>query len=191
MLKNVVQNKFIIWCCFLHHCQLQLKNVKYSKLVLHTLKLRTSVIAKFDWNYTILFQIISAIQQVRNDAFQSIPSLLNETNCPDVYIIKSLFTHKFFEELLFMANSVFDVNSMNFIHLSEMGFVEDWQTILNFFIVPELDSNFFGHQNIEGTFMIRKYSNNDTEEVYDTINSHNLYNIWMPLSPGGEISFKR
>ena len=43
MLKNVVQNKFVIWRFFLHHCQLQLKNVKNSKLVRHTLKSRTLV----------------------------------------------------------------------------------------------------------------------------------------------------
>ena len=41
MLKNVVQNKLVIWSFFLHHCQLQLKNVKNSKLVRHTLKSRT------------------------------------------------------------------------------------------------------------------------------------------------------
>ena len=40
MLKNVVQNKFIIWRLFRHHCQLELKNVKNSKLVRHTLKSR-------------------------------------------------------------------------------------------------------------------------------------------------------
>ena len=90
-----------------------------------------------------------------------------------------------------MAKSVFVVNSMNYIGLSEIGFVDDWQNILNFFIIPELDSTFFGNQNVEGsTFMIRKYFNNDTD-VYDTINSHNICNIWMPLSPGGEITFKR
>ena len=43
MLKNVVQNKFVIWRLFLHHCQLQLKNVKNSKLVRHTLKSRTFI----------------------------------------------------------------------------------------------------------------------------------------------------
>ena len=43
MLKNVVQNKFVIWRLFLHHCQFELKNIKNSKLVHHTLKSRTVV----------------------------------------------------------------------------------------------------------------------------------------------------
>ena len=34
-------NWFIIWRLFLHHCQLQLKNIKNSKLFHHTLKSRT------------------------------------------------------------------------------------------------------------------------------------------------------
>ena len=33
MLKNVVKNKFVIWRLFLHHCQLQLKNVKKFKII--------------------------------------------------------------------------------------------------------------------------------------------------------------
>ena len=47
MLKNVVQNKFVIWHLFLHHCTLQLKNVKNSKLVRNTLKSRTLVQSEY------------------------------------------------------------------------------------------------------------------------------------------------
>ena len=141
-------------------------------------------------------QILSVIQQGRNGVIQNIPSLLQESKCPDVYILKSLFTHKFFEELHSMVESVFNMNSMDYILLSEIGFVQEWQSILDFFIIPVLENTYsieFSDMNLHDVcaYIIRKYSNNDTNVYYNTINYDNAYNILLPLSPGGEISFKR
>ena len=130
------------------------------------------------------------IQQERHDTLQSMPILLNGTRCPEVYILKSLFTHNFFEDFLSIVKSIFDINSVDYIHLSDVGFLQDWQAILDFFIIPELESRSSGFVNFEGTFVIKKIMNNDSY-VHDEISHNNAHNILLPLSPGGDIEFIR
>ena len=133
---------------------------------------------------------MSFIQQKRHDILQSMPILLNGTRCPYVYILKSLFTYNFFEDFLSIVKSIFDVNSVDYIHLSDIGFLQDWQAILDFFIIPELESRFYESINFEGTFVIKKIVKNDSY-VHDEIKYNNEFNILLPLSPGGDIEFKR
>ena len=53
--KNMVLNKLVIWHLFLHHFQLQLKNVKNSKLVRYTLKSRTLIYMKKNFSLKNFF----------------------------------------------------------------------------------------------------------------------------------------
>ena len=140
----------------------------------------------------MICQILSLIQQDKNGDFQEIPTLLQATICPEVYMIKALFTPNFHEQLLSMVTSVFDVSFSDAIHLSEIGFVQGWQSILNFFVMPELCNTYFGvvDEPAEGTYIIKKYSSQNSG-VHNSMNSDTKYNILLPLSPGGEISFTR
>ena len=91
-----------------------------------------------------------------------------------------------------MLKSIFDVSISNVMHLYEIGFVQGWQSILNFFVIPELCNTYFGvvDEPAEGTYTIRKYSSQDSG-VHNSLNSDTKYNILLPLGPGGEISFTR
>ena len=127
----------------------------------------------------------------KGDLFQEIPPILNKNICPDVFTVTSLFTNRFFEELLSLVKSVMQITSSDYIDLNEIGFVQDWQAILNFFIFPELCSvNGFVQAETEGTYTIRKISPGE-QNVYNAINSENIFNILVPLSSGVDITFKR
>ena len=127
----------------------------------------------------------------KGDLFQGIPPILNKNICPDVFTVTSLFTNRFFEELLSLVKSVMEITSSEYIDLNEIGFVQDWQAILNFFIFPELCSvNGFVKVETEGTYTIRKIPPGE-QNVYNAINSENIFNILVPLSSGGDITFKR
>ena len=128
----------------------------------------------------------------KGDLFQEIPPILNKSVCPDVFTITSLFTNRFFEELLSLVKSEMEITSSDYIDLNEIGFVQDWQAILNFFIFPELCSvNGFVQAETEGTYTIRKISPGEQNFVYNAINSENIFNILVPLSSGVDITFKR
>ena len=143
---------------------------------------------------SISLQILSYIQQKSNDFYGEIPPLFDQINSEDVYVSKSLFTNDFFEEFLSLVKYAFDNTSADFINLSELGFVHDWQSILDFFVIPKFCNIFLGamnlYQPVEGTFTINKYSANKTDD-YKPLNSDNSYNILMPLTSGGAIIFKR
>ena len=127
----------------------------------------------------------------KGDLFQEKSPIMDKSKCPDVFTITSLFTNRFFEELLSLVKSVMEISSSDYIDLNEIGFVQDWQAILNFFIFPELCSvNGFVKADIEGTYIIRKISPGE-QYVYDAINSENIFNILVPLSSGGDINFRR
>ena len=140
-------------------------------------------------------QILLPILQRSNDVYQDIPSLFYKTNCEDVYVTKSLFTDIFFEELLALVKHMFDNTSTDFIHLSEVGFMQDWQLILQFFVIPQFCNIFLGGINpygttVEGTYTIRKYLPKNGD-VYKSTNWNNKFNILMPLTSDVEITFKR
>ena len=140
-------------------------------------------------------QILASIQQSSNDLLQKIPSLFHKTNCEDVYVTNSLFTNTFFEELLALVKDVFHNTSAEFIHLIEVGFLQDWQLLLEFLIVPQFCNIFLGGINPyelagDGTYTIRKYLPKNGD-VHISTNWNNKYNILMPLTSGGEITFKR
>ena len=143
-------------------------------------------------------QILISIQQRSNDLYQEIPSLFYKTNCEDVYVTKSLFTNIFFEELLALVKDVFDNTSTDIIHLSEVGILQDWQLILEFFVIPQFCNIFLGtipyFSSVEvgkyGTYTIRKYLPKNGD-VYKSTNWNNKFNLLMPLTSGGEITFKR
>ena len=140
-------------------------------------------------------QILVSIQQSSNDLLQTIPSIFHKTNCKDVYVTKSLFTTTFFEDLLALVKDVFDNMSTDFIHLRKVGFLQDWQSLLEFFIIPQFCNIFLGHINpysnsMEGTYTFRKYLPNNGD-TYHSTNWNHKYNILMPLTSGGEITFKR
>ena len=88
-------------------------------------------------------QILVSIQQSSNDLLQTIPSIFHKTNCKDVYVTKSLFTTTFFEDLLALVKDVIDNMSTDFIHLRKVEFLQDWQSLLEFFIVPQFCNIFF------------------------------------------------
>ena len=128
----------------------------------------------------------------KGDLFQEKSPIMDKSKCPDVLTITSLFTNRFFEELLSLVKSVMEISSSDYIDLNEIGFVQDWQAILNFFIFPELCSinGFVNCRGFEGTYIIRKVSPGE-QYVYNAINSENIFNILVPLSPSGDINFKR
>ena len=140
-------------------------------------------------------QILVFIQQSSNDLLQTIPSIFHKTNCKDVYVTKSLFTTTFFEDLLALVKDVFDNMSTDFIHLRKVGFLQDWQSLLEFFIIPQFCNIFLGHINpipnpLLGTYIFRKYLPNN-RDIYHSTNWNNKYNILIPLTSGGVITFKR
>ena len=110
--------------------------------------------------------------------------------------MKTLFTHQFFEEFISLVNSEFerkppDTHSIN---LRDIGFSEDWQSIISFFIQPWLHRYFNGVyiDFPEGDFMIRKYSFSDnTDFKLDIVHSDHYLNFLVPLSSAGEITFER
>ena len=110
--------------------------------------------------------------------------------------MKTLFTHQFFEEFKSLVNSEFerkppDTHSIN---LRDIGFSENWQSIVSFFILPWLHRYFTGVwiDFPEGDFIIRKYSFSDENDFKSDIadSDHDL-NILVPLSSDGEITFER
>ena len=85
--------------------------------------------------------------------------------------------------------------STDFIHLRKVEFLQDWQSLLEFFIIPQFCNLFLGHINpyspsYEGTYTFRKYLPNDGD-IYHSTNWNNKYNILIPLTSGGMITFKR
>ena len=80
------------------------------------------------------------------------------------------------------------------INLRDIGFSEDWQSIISFFIQPWLHRYFNGVyiDFPEGDFMIRKYSYSDnTDFKFDIVHSDHDLNFLVPLSSAGEITFER
>ena len=139
---------------------------------------------------------MSYVQQKLTDSLQEFPSILKQTKCPDVYNLKTLFTHQFFEEFKSLVNSEFkrkppDTHSIN---LRDIGFSENWQSIVSFFILPWLHRYFTGVliDFPEGDFIIRKYSFSDKNDFKsDIADSDHELNILVPLSSDGEITFER
>ena len=93
-------------------------------------------------------------------------------------------------------NSEFDRKPSNIhsINLRDIGFLEEWQSIVNFFILPWLHRYFNGFliDFPNGDFIIRKYSFSDKNDFKsDIADSDHELNILVPLSSDGEITFER
>ena len=105
MLKKAVQNKVIIWRLFLHHCQLQLKNVKNSKLVRHTLKSRTlelvwflpivqipndSVVTSSPWSQLLQATLLTIVDGMERKVVTTICCVISQMT-----LVVDIFLHAF------------------------------------------------------------------------------------------------
>ena len=124
---------------------------------------------------------------------------LEQTQCPDVLISKSIFKPQFFEDLSREILTKFDIK--NDTPLSNIEFETEWHEIINFLIEPGLCYHFTGmidyfsseFASIHNIITNYEYGHKNN---YDVNNADNDFNILMPLIQKdgelkGQITFSR